>query len=357
MSLSAVNIITYEFHNELNPAIWEDKKLKLLVKDKLLEIAQAFMEYLDIEIDVDDIVITGSLANYNYTKYSDIDLHIITDFNEYKIDTELLRDYFNAKRTVWNTTHNITIKGYTVEIYIQNTAEIHYSTGIYSLKNNEWVKEPVATKEKKDIDIEQVRNKKQTMLEIIEFALSPNCSIEAAENAKDKFLKLRKAGLEKAGDLSPENLAFKELRRSGDIEKLIKGVLAKRSRALSLDGNKNTQKEGMDPFKNFMTIGTKRGPRHQQLGAGMNKIGTGDAAGSISMVAQMHKRTDPVKIHNLKKQEQGFTPLDPYKAQEIISRYNLDVNKIKTGHPRQLSTSGIELGFNQQTNTFYLRKY
>jgi predicted nucleotidyltransferase len=352
---ASANTITFEYHDELNPAVWSDNKLKPEIKDKLLEIAQAFIGYLEIELDVEDITLTGSLANYNYTKYSDFDLHIITDYSEYDTDKDLLKDYFNAKKTIWNSTRDITIKGYDVEMYIQNISEPHHSTGVYSIKNDSWVTEPKPTKEKKEIDVELIKKKKQSMLDIINFAISPDCDVECAEKAKEKLMAFRKAGLEKGGEFSPENLAFKELRRSGDIERLVQGVLAKKNKALSLD---SIQTEELS-FKNFLNVNKKRGPRHQSLTAGLNKIANAIPGKSLSMVAQMHKKKkdDTIPAHNLKKKEFGATPINNANALNIINRYNLDINKIKNGQPRKLSTSNIEIGFNPQTNTFFLRKY
>lgn len=349
MSSSAKDL-TYEFHSELNPLIWTNKKLNPVIKEKLLEIAEAFVDFIDIEIDIEDITLTGSLANYNYTKYSDFDLHIVTDFKAYDADVDLLKDYFNAKKTVWNTTRNITIKDYDVELYVQDAGEPHHSTGVYSLKNDEWITEPKPTEDKASIDKELVLKKKQAMLDMINFALSPDCDLECAEKTKEKFLNLRKAGLEKAGELSPENLAFKELRRTGDVERLIKGILAKKDEKLSLD---SIQKEMVDSFKNFLKVSTKRGPHHRKMGAWDRRL-TDPNRKSIGVVAQMHKLGDDIDVvHKKKEQSNSITPISNAKAEEIITRYNLDKFKL----PRKLSTSNIELGYNQQTNTYYLRKY
>ena len=349
MSLSAKDL-TYEFHTELNPLVWVDKTLKPEIKDKLLEIAEAFLDFIDVEVDVEDITLTGSLANYNYTKYSDFDLHIITDFKTYNADKDLLKDYFNAKKTVWNTTRDITIKGYDVELYVQDISEPHHSTGVYSLKNDKWITEPKPTKEKANIDVEQVNKKKQAMLDIINFALSPDCDIECAEKTKEKFLNLRKAGLEKGGEFSPENLAFKELRRTGDVERLVKGIIAKKDEQLSLD---SVQKEMVDTFKNFLKMSTKRGPHHRKMGSWDRRL-TDPNRKSIGVVAQMHKLGNDIDVvHRKKEQHNSMTPISNVKAEEIISRYNLDKSKL----PRKLSTSNIELGFNPQTNSYYLRKY
>lgn len=352
---ASANNITFEYHNELNPAIWTDNKLKPEIQEKLLEIAEAFIDFLDIDIEVEDITLTGSLANYNYTKYSDFDLHILTDYSVYDADKDLLKDYFNAKKTIWNTTREITIKGYDVELYVQDVSEPHHSTGVYSLKNDEWITEPKITKGKEEVDLALVTKKKQAMLDIINYAVSPECDVECAEKQKEKFMNLRKAALEKGGEFAPENLAFKELRRSGDVERLVQGILAKKNKALSLD---SIQTEELS-FKNFLGIDKKRGPRHQSLTAGMNKIGRAEPGKSLSMVAQMHKKPkqDTNNVHNLKQKQSGTTVINNQEAQRIITTHNLDINKIKTGQPRKLSTSNIELGFNPQSNTFFLRKY
>jgi hypothetical protein len=348
------NITTFEQHKELNPAIWEGKVLRPVVKNRLLDIAEAFIEYVDYSIDVNDITITGSLANYNYTKYSDLDLHIIADLNDLNSTPDLLKKFFKAKCTIWNTTRNITIKGYDVEIYVQSAQEPHYSTGVYSLKNDEWLQEPKYISSKDDIDIKHVQQKLQTMLDMINFALGDECDAECAAATKEKFMKIRKAGLEVGGEYSPENLAFKALRRSGDIERLFKGVWSKTDKKLSLD---SLQKENLN-FKDFTNISNKRGPRHQSLTAGVNKLVNAEPGKSISMVAQMHKRkpTDSVPVHNFKKRENSLGPISTDEAMEIISRYNLNIEKIRNGESRELSTSGIKIGFNPQANTFYLSK-
>ena len=346
---SSPNTLPVEFHDNLNPAIWEDNKLKPEIKDRLLVIAKAFLDSLEIEVDVEDIILTGSLANYSYTKYSDFDLHIVTDYNEYSVDAELLKDYFTAKKTVWNLTRDITIKGYEVEVYVQDVSETHNATGVYSIKNDDWIAVPSPVKDKESIDKIAVERKKQAMLDIINFALTAECDVECADKSKEKITKLRKVGLERGGEYSPENLAFKALRRSGDLERFYDGILAKKDKRLSLDSvQENT-------FKKFMGIGTKRGPRHQSLAAGANKL-TNPQAKTIGIVADWHKIHGHPLVHQLKKQNSGTIVVPTTTANELAGMYELDMNKIRNGLPRQLSTSGIELGYNPQTNTFYLRK-
>lgn len=346
---SSANTTTYEFHTELNPVIWDGAVLKPEIREKLLEIAAAFIDFIEIDLDIEDVILTGSLANYNYTVYSDFDLHILTDFAEYQTDPALLKDYFGAKKTVWNTTRNITIKGYEVELYVQDTTEAHYSTGVYSLKHNGWLTEPVPVTNVDEVDKTLVLTKKQAMLDIIKYALSPECSIENAEKAKDKFLNMRKIGLEKGGEFSPENLAYKELRRQGWIEKLIKGVIAKKDVSLSL------KQETFQGYHSLTGI-ERRGPRHRGLTAGVRSM-TSTKAKSARMIAKSHtdQETPFPKIELLKARKKGMVPLSADEARGIAAFYDIDLETVKT-KPRGLSTSGIKISFTPLANVFILTK-
>lgn len=344
----SANGITYEYHTELNPAVWTNKHLNAEVEEKLLDIALAFLDFIEIDIDVEDVTLTGSLANYNYTKYSDFDLHIITNFKNYTASPELLKDYFGAKKTVWNTTRNITIKGHEVELYVQDVNESHHSSGVYSIKNDKWVVEPRPVKDLTDVDKNAILHKRKAMLDIINYAIGPECDVATAEKAKEKLLNLRKVGLEKGGEFSPENLAYKELRRSGDIDRLIQGVLAKKDVSLSLK---------QETFKMYSSLSTdKRGPRHQSLTAGVNKA-TNANAKSVNMIAKSHtdKETPFPKIERLKAKEVGIEPLTPQEVKGIAAFYDLDLEKIKS-QPRGLSTSGIKIGYNPAANIYILTK-
>jgi len=348
--LPSANKLTYEYHDSLNPVIWQNGKLKPEIKEKLLEVVEAFLEFVEITVDVEDITFTGSLANFNYTEYSDIDLHILTDYNDYNIDKDLLKDYFKAKKTVWNSSHNIKIKNYDVETYIQDISEPHHSTGVYSIKHDEWLVKPVKAG---TVDKKALLKKVESIKELINHALSDKCDVECAENVKDKILKMRQAGLEKSGEFSIENLAFKELRRSGDIDKLIKGVIAKTDKELSLS---------QENFKSFFGIpgmtGERkpRGPRHQAPLAGVRKLMNPNAK-TVGVVAKMHtdKETPFSQIENLKKQKNGKVPINPTLAANIARFYDINFDKVKE-KPRGLSTSGISLMYDPVFKAYFLTK-
>ena len=120
-------------HRTLNSKIWKNGKVDATIRDKLLKIAHDFYIFLNVPVPVMDVTFTGSLANFNYTPQSDIDLHIVIDYKKVDDNEELVQQYMRAKKTVWNEKHDIRIKGHEVELYAQDSGEPHHSTGVYSL--------------------------------------------------------------------------------------------------------------------------------------------------------------------------------------------------------------------------------
>ena len=134
---------SFEVRDELTPEIWENNQLKPEVLQVLREISKDFFEGLELgQIDIKDIILTGSLANYNWSEYSDVDLHILVDFAEVDENVKLVKDFFDAKKGVWNSKHDILVMGYEVEIYVQDINEPHKASGQYSVMNDSWNVEP-----------------------------------------------------------------------------------------------------------------------------------------------------------------------------------------------------------------------
>jgi hypothetical protein len=123
---------------------------------------------------------------------------------------------------MWEIKNKIYIKGYPVQLYVQDDNTKHHSTGVYSLKNDDWIIKP----EKKDfkIDFETTKNKIKKIADKIDILeknkKNPDTVYVYAKDLKDKIMQMRKSGLEKEGEYSPENLAFKYLRNEKYIEKL-----------------------------------------------------------------------------------------------------------------------------------------
>lgn len=229
MKLDNEILQSFKIKDELCPDIWDkvsgEYVLKTIVRKKLLQISELFREFVGVDIFVDDMVLMGSLANYNWSKYSDADLHIIVDFNNFDKDKiELYQELFEVKKKMFSQIHDIKIFGYDVELYIQDKNSEAVSSGVYSVLNDEWIVFP--KKENLDIDKKLLKEKIEQWINIIDNVddiiddMDYEESIDLIKKYKQKLKKYRTCGLEKGGEFSYENIVFKYLRRSGHIEKL-----------------------------------------------------------------------------------------------------------------------------------------
>jgi len=217
------------YQKELNTVFWKNGSFDSGVREKLLDIAQDFYSIFKIELPIDDIQLTGSLANYNWTPKSDLDVHVLIDFSQIDSNKELVKKAFDGQRFIWNLRHNIVIRGYDVELYLQAINEPHVASGLFSLKNNEWIRIPSYNPpqiDERDVDLKYdgIIND----IDSVDIELSKTDSEmdarevhQHAERVKSKIMKMRKEGLETRGEFSVENLVFKKLRNEGYIQKLI----------------------------------------------------------------------------------------------------------------------------------------
>lgn len=221
-------IKSFYIKDELNTKLWEDFELDSEIRRQLLQIAEDFYESTDLEAEVKDIILTGSLANYNWSeKYSDYDLHILIDFKDIDDNVELVKKYVDSAKKNWNDGHDIKVKGYEVEVYIQDVDEPHKSSGVFSLLENKWNVKPKRVEF--EPDEESLREKAKTVMMMVD-ELEDEVDEDKYEKfneklnkAWDKVKKYRKSGLaEEGGEFSLGNLVFKLLRRNGYIEKIMK---------------------------------------------------------------------------------------------------------------------------------------
>lgn len=223
------------YHETLNPIFWdlESEKIDPGIRKKLVDIAKEFYsKYKEISKNtpIIDIQLTGSIANFNYTEYSDLDVHIIVDFSKIDAPKKVTKAAFDGLRFIWNLRHNIKLRGHEVEVYVQDSSKSHISSGLYSLINDEWIKKPKHNEP--DIDDDNIDKKyKAIASEIIELEGKLISSSRMPSNAdelfalatkrKDRIMLMRKEGLAKGGEFSVGNLVFKKLRNSGYIARLI----------------------------------------------------------------------------------------------------------------------------------------
>lgn len=230
MNFQELSVPAITYSSTLNPKLWENDSLIPEVRRKLLQIAEHFVEFLKTpDLKIRDITISGSNAGYNYSDFSDIDLHIVADYDESQ--TEL----FMAKKNNYNFTHDIKIHGIDVELYVESTSNVLHSAGVFSVMRNKWISEPTHNPPK--VSPREIKAKARNYAGQINQALKSD-NLERAQGTMDEIYRLRKAGLESGGEQSVENLAFKLLRARGQIDKLRKYINKLQSAELSLGEQK-----------------------------------------------------------------------------------------------------------------------
>jgi predicted nucleotidyltransferase len=216
--MSELNMRSFLPHDELSKKIWEDdENMRPDVQKALENIANEFLDYLKIDVDVEDVTFTGSYANYNYTPYSDIDLHIVIDFDKISNDEDLVEGFMNAKKSYWNDRYDITVNGIEVEIYPQDSSEEHVSSGVYSIDQEKWIVKP--EKFQKEPNLKSANKKFQMLKREISSAVESE-DLKSVERLLKKLRNMRKSALNKSGEMSVENIAYKMLRSEDLIQKL-----------------------------------------------------------------------------------------------------------------------------------------
>ena len=232
-----------EKHNTLNSKLFtKEEMLKDKVRDKMLEIVDEFLANLreqEIEIKVDDILLIGSNASYNYTKDSDIDLHILANAKATKYKEEVAAALYGAYRTLFNKNLDIEFYDIPVEIFVETEDSARVSNGIYSVKKNKWVKKPVQEdipeydKEALEELVGKWEEKCKKLIDDIKADKLDN-EEKVVKLLEEIYDKLRKKGVAK-GEYAIENLAFKELRNNGYLDKLKEYRNELTSKRLSLE--------------------------------------------------------------------------------------------------------------------------
>jgi len=227
--------ISLQCHDELNPKLWDGKTLKAEVREKLLQFAETWRDYAKIPKNlVQDIVIIGGNTNYNYTKYSDIDVHLVIDRNRINPDRNLVDEYLQAKKMLWSLSHKISVYGYPLEPYAQDiTQKFAKGQGAYSIKNNTWIQEP----EECDYDFSKDKHLKEKVkhyMVTIDHMIDSKMGVDVFDKMREKFGNMRRAGIAKHGEFSFENLVFKELRNRGYLDKMTKYAKTIKDAQLSL---------------------------------------------------------------------------------------------------------------------------
>jgi hypothetical protein len=227
---------TLQYHDTLNEKLWKNKALHKDVRNHLLKIAYAWQKFAKIPKNaILDIVVTGGNANYNYTKFSDIDLHLIVDKKKIAFcDKEVIDDYLLDKKALWKFHHDIKVIGYPVELYAQDINEpTSKNQGVYSILKDGWIKKP--TKENINSNDPLIKRKVNAIkYQINLFINHKSNEIDKMNDYKNRLRILRAASVQAGGEFSVENLVFKELRNQGYLDKFSKYIDSAQDHDLNL---------------------------------------------------------------------------------------------------------------------------
>lgn len=225
----------YQQHDRLNPKLWSDHDdLLPQVREKLLDIAIDFRKFVDIPFDVKDIILTGGQVSYFYTDFSDLDLHLVTDYSDVDCDRET-EELFDTKRLLYKHRYDIRVNGIPVELYVEDLNMPAVSAS-YSLLKKQWIKPP--TDKSVAIDEKEVKRMYRVWQTIIRHSLASN-DVKTVEKVLKMLRKYRKKGLKATGEYGVANLVYKTLRNSLDLEKMAVFIDQSHDRSLSLPGQED----------------------------------------------------------------------------------------------------------------------
>lgn len=314
MLLSELNLNTkvLKIKNNLHPEIWaSDDKLKPEIREKLLEVVEKYKKFAGIEnINIKDVVLTGSLANYNFSDLSDLDIHIVIDYNDLSNNKDFVMDYFLSKKDGWANEYHIKIKNFPMEIFVEDSENVNQDAARYSLISDEWVNRP--NKDEISFDADIVKRKAKDLIrqikDVIYYYGDLEVKLSRIDKLKEKIRNFRKSGLTSGGEFSNENLAFKVVRNTGFIDKLNDEKVKTVEKMLSLNENESFINEDlinsvnedypssfdMDYFKSLKTFKD----RVKYCSDNLQKIGSGSS--------RIVYKIDDEKVIKLAKNQKGI---------------------------------------------------
>lgn len=227
--------ISFRINTELNPKFWSGSRLKPEVLKHLKKVADAWTKFVGLKkSDVKDILLLGGNAGYNYTKFSDLDLHIVVDLKSTVDCPDLSSEYYEDKKQLWKLTHNAKIYGHDIEPYVEDIGKKRRKDqGVYSIKFKKWMIIP--GKFTGEVDRDLLEKKVRDMMVKIDRTVRSATNEDVLEALLSKLRDMRNAGLDKSGEFSFENLVFKELRNRGYIDKLADHILKLQDKSLTLE--------------------------------------------------------------------------------------------------------------------------
>lgn len=223
----------FQIHDTLNPKLFDTNTNLLLpdVRKQIIEIVSKFEDYIQVPIMIADIQLVGSNASYNYTDTSDLDVHIIANFEAISCDVSILQSLYDAKKSAFNKSLDITLHGIEVELYIQDIKSTTISNGIYSVCDNAWIKEPKPIKSITKHNTEKEFTKWQEKIQQV----LQNNDYEEINNTITMLYLIRHNSIAVDGEYGKGNSLFKDIRSAGLLQQLKDALDKALAKKLSLE--------------------------------------------------------------------------------------------------------------------------
>lgn len=232
--------------DELNQNIFNGTFIKSNVKNALVRIADEFHDYIDLDVEYEDVVIVGSSINYHWSASSDVDLHLVYDFSKFPCpeDFDFIREFLISKKKTFNDRHDIKLFKHEVEVYCEDINDNTKSSAIYSIINNVWVRKPtIHTINTEKDKVRRLAFKFAKKIDGLEkFENDPKELFSNAIKIKDALMTLRTRGLSEGGEYNFKNITYKTLRNMGYIEYLFEYITQGYDEKLSYPQNKTKNK-------------------------------------------------------------------------------------------------------------------
>ena len=126
-----------EKHDTLNPKLFENNSLKPEIRKKAEEVVNEFLRLLaedEVKLQVRDVILTGSNASFNYTKDSDVDLHILAKTVDLNDPDKLYPKLYNCYRRLFEGKFDISFYGIPVEVYVETESQMLEKNVITEIK-------------------------------------------------------------------------------------------------------------------------------------------------------------------------------------------------------------------------------
>jgi len=213
--------LTLKYHNKLNIKFWDEGYLRTEVRDKLLQIGYKWADFAKIPPEaIKDIILVGGNAKYNYTRFSDLDLHLVVDKSQIADCPEILDDYLRDKKKLWALVHDIKLYAHPVELYAQDVTDpLPANQGVYSVRDDKWIMEPRRTEV--NLSDPLLFRKVRAMVEKIDDLIDNEADDpDVLRKLQKRIRDMRASAIQQGGEFALENLVFKELRNRGYLDKL-----------------------------------------------------------------------------------------------------------------------------------------